>query len=306
MNGNTALQIFEEQALKLPNTASEVQAFVRDMLISQTRELAAEVAEPERTSQLIVVTDEVSAAVAREVILRKKDLVDKVESVLGGMKKKAHSLHKGVKAAEEVLVGPLESIETLAKSKIGRWVKAEQERQKKEYLEEQDRIRKENDRKIKAAQKKADDLLSGVTDLQKQVELLEHALENPEVTQEESDALASKISGLRAQVIGKQTQLDQKVNDIHDLARTVPPPIQMQTKLAGTGIKPVWTVRVINPMQLLTAVVNGLVAVNVVEFSDSALKRLANGGGVASLSTPDRPVIPGCVLEEDIKISTRR
>ncbi len=303
---NTALEVFEQSAIKLPNTAVEVHAFVRDALIAKTKEIASEIDDLNRKSLTISVKDETSAAMAREIILHKKELADKVDAALGLIKKKAHSLHKGVKAAEELLLSPLDSIEEREKSKIGDWVKAEQARQRKEYLEEQERQQKEKDRKIKAAQKKADDLLAGITDLNKQAETLEAALNNPEITQEESDALSSKISALRAQLTSKQVQLDSKTTEIHDLSKTVPPPVQIQTKLAGTGIKPIWKVTVQNPMTLLNAVVSGLVAISVVEFSASQLKKLANGGGVPSLSTPERPVIPGCVLEEDIQISTRR
>lgn len=300
------LIIFEQGAVKLPETANEVYTFVRDNLIMQTRELAARVELLADRSAKHTVTDEISAAVSRDLILEKKEIEDAVKIAIGKVKEKAFKLHRGVTAAEKVLKDPLEAISDAETKKIREWVKAEEERKKAIWLAEQERIRKENDKKIAAAQKKADKILEGINNLNEQKVALEHSLDNPEITQEEHDALEAKLRSVVAQLTGKQEDLTHKAGQIADLSRTQPVAIQMQTKLAGTGIKKVFRVKVTNPMQLLMAITNGLVSVSVVDFKDNELKKMANNGGVPSLGTVDKPVIPGCYLEEDIDISTRR
>jgi len=281
-------------------------SFVRDKLIAQTRELAVEVEVLETMSEQHKVVDEVSAARSKEIILRTKEITEEVDAALGLMKKKAHMLHKGVKAAEEVLVGPLEIIETTEKRKIGAWFQAEEKRKKDEYLAQQQIELKEKDRKMKAAQKKADALLEGITGLAQQAEALEKQLENPEITQEEVDAISSKLAAVRSQLANKQAFLEQKTAEVHEIARPAAVYSEPTTAIKGASIKKEWAVAVTEPMRLLQGIVNGLVPVSVVEFSASALKKIANGGGVPSMSTTGNPVIPGCVLTEDIKVSTRR
>lgn len=301
-----SLQVFETSIAGLPTTANEVFVFVRDNLIEKTKNIAVEVEMLEQMSRAQSVTDEQTAAESRNLIVHKKDIVDQINAALGDWKKKADKLHAGVCAAEKVLMGPLKAIEDNEKAKIGGWIQAETARKKAEYLAEQQRIQRENEKRLKAAHKKIDELVNGTADLNQKIAAVNAILENPEATQEEVDLASARISTLRGLLANQQDKVAAQQAKAVEAAKPVLPAVQLETKMAGMGIKKEWVVTVSNPMQLLNAIVNGIVPITVIDWNAAALKKFANNGGVPAMSNGGDPIVPGCVMTEDIKISTRR
>lgn len=298
------IQLFEQSVAKLPDTASEVFAYVRDNLVAKTKGLAETIGQFTEVASTLHIEDADGMQNATEILRRKKGLEGNILEELALIKDKAHKLHKGVCAAIDVLQKPLDGTEKDVKQKMRTWQIAEDARLLKARQAAEEKARVEHERLIKAAQAKIDTAMEKIGDLDAKIAECERQLSAPDITQEDYNVVSAVLMGLADRKAGLVTKVQTLAAP--PVPRAIPQAPEPE-KIAGLSSKKTWTVEVVDMPRLIEAVHLRLVPTDVLEARLSILKKLANAGGVVTSRKPNGdPGIPGCVLTEDMSFTVRR
>lgn len=161
------------------------------------------------------------------------------------------------------------------------------------YIEEQERIRREEEARIRdqmerdrqkrmaALAKKMDELAKRAGGEAAELADLEQAIANPEVTVEEAEVMRARINALSARLRASQAALARKEQAIEETSQTANVSVHVEApKAQGMSTRVEFVpVRVADPMTIIRAIADGRLPVGLIkEFDTALMKKLKNSG----------------------------
>ena len=214
------------------------------------------------TAHSIKVTDEESYKVAGDFLKGVKDSQKKVKDFFSPLKDAAHKAHKAITSKESESLTPLKEADQMVRDTVGT------------YLDEQEKIRQEEQRKLDLAAKKQAD-------------------------KEKADLL--KRAG-NVKTESKREELLDKAEDVVEEIVHADHAVEKTTSFAGGGgitRKKDIKVEVIDAKALIAAIASGAVPTTVIEIKDNKLKAYAKAAGLKAKD------IPGCIIKEVSGVAIR-
>jgi hypothetical protein len=201
---------------------------------------------PIRAKRMVVVDDETNAAAA-DMLLGIKDLEAEVNATFEPLKKKAHEAWKAICDEQKRHLSPLSEAERILKASIGSYAMEQQRK-----LEEARRIHAEQVRRAEEeARRQAEEQL-------------------------ERDIEAAEREGAMPEEIEAMIAAPLEVAPVH----VAPPPRKVEQP-KGISIPMRTVVRVDNPLLLLRFIADNPQFINLVEFDQAGLNKMASALGTA-------------------------
>lgn len=159
--------------------------------------------------------------------------------------------------------------------------------------------RVEDERKLKAQQKKMEKAMAAGSDLDAQISNLHEMLEDHSVDFDEAERIRAKITVLEAQREKKNEAIEAAAAKAEELAAPAPastPPPPPAASIAGLSRKVEVTISVMNPNALVRAIADEKIPITAIkEWDMTVLKNLEKAG----------MALPGCKVDKKMKSNTR-
>lgn len=208
-----------------------------------------------------------------------KALKREMDDTFDGIIAKAHAAHKEAVAQKKRHYEPLEAAERQIKQKMG------------VYLDEQDRIRREEEARaraeeerkraaaIAAADKKIADLMAKSGDLSAQIQAFEAELANPDLPDLDRERIGAQLQALQRKYNATMEKAEEVQARVETVLSTPAPSLVVNNtpKVAGLSSRTELIPEVTNPLALIKAIADGRFPVALVKEWDYALlKKLVN------------------------------
>jgi len=223
-----------------------------------------EITEAVSTISKIVVDSPKAHALASNAVIDLDGLIKMVREYWKAPKEAAFKLHKGIVAKESEMLKPLEAQRKLIVSMIG------------VYLTEQDRIRQEEYRRLEAEQRQKEET--------ERTRLLDEAAK--------AEAEGQTVDAEVLFTMAEQVTVETPAPPMAVIPQTI------RTDNGTVSQRRDIEVTVTNVKEVLRAIIDGTIPVNVVEVSTSKIKQYIKLCGLAE--------IPGCSIKEIMAATFRR
>jgi hypothetical protein len=192
--------------------------------------------------------------------------------------KEANKMHKGLTSGKKRWTDHINQAEEIVRDKMKTFLLEEDKRKQKEAEDLAEKQRKEREAQVSKARQKLSGLLKSVEKKEDQLNALQVAVRDVNVTDTEREIYTEQINLITEQL----KHSEQKASVVSEQATQNIPPVEApveKTEVKGVSHKTVWVpLGVTNPMMVLKQIISGDVPMDVIDFNMQTIKKLSKNG----------------------------
>jgi hypothetical protein len=247
------------------------------------------------TLQITTVADKEAAVIfTREI----NDTMKKVREYFKPMKEAAAAAHLAIVAREQETLEIPQRAKEITLEKITDYDHEQDRIRKEEESRLREEVRKRHEKQLARAQKKIDQFTGLNLDIDETIELLEMELKDEDLSETERMAYEREIGILQA----KRNRNDERIAEIEQ--QSVQPPVFIptvspaETKVKGSVRKKEVVMQIVDEAKVARAVADGLLPIKCIKIVESELKKFI-------LQHDGRKTIPGVTFQITSKTHVR-